>query len=262
MNRKSVELVASLLESDDPSPEILAELKIDSRLAVAKLLAKRERRMAATSQECIRLEELHRHELEFSGMGYRLIAGVDEAGRGPLAGPVVIGAVILPVDCRLPGINDSKILSLRQREKLYIAIKDVAIAVNYSVIDVEQIDRVNIYQATLGGMYQVLAELQPEPEAALIDAMPLPALKIPCKSLINGDALSASIAAASIIAKVERDRIMDELDSCYPQYGFIRHKGYATPEHLAALHKYGPCPMHRTSFAPVKTWGALFDENQ
>ncbi|MDR3563831.1 MAG: ribonuclease HII [Negativicutes bacterium] len=221
----------------------------------------RKRKTRTIPDEKQRLVALHHHENEFYTQGYRLIAGVDEAGRGPLAGPVVVAAVILPVECRIPGLNDSKKLSAKQRTTLYTSICSQAIAVQCTMIDAAQIDRVNIYQATLQGMYAVLAALRPSPDAALIDAMPLRNLTIPHLSLIHGDALSASIAAASIIAKVERDRFMEELDTQYPEYGFSQHKGYGTPAHLAALHQHGPCPIHRRSFSPVKSWGALFDEN-
>lgn len=261
-NRMSIEQIALLLDDQAVRSEIIEELQADPRVAVARLLQRRQRRITEHEAELRRLRDLHQHEMAFHGKGRRLVAGVDEAGRGPLAGPVVVAAVILPPDYRLPGLNDSKKLSAKQRETLYTEITSAAIAVTRAVIDVERIDRINIYQATLHGMYEVLAALRPEPEAALIDAMPLKGLQIPCLSLIHGDAISASIAAASIVAKVERDRIMDELDSEYPLYGFAKHKGYATPDHLVALEKYGPCPMHRKSFSPIKTWGALFSEDQ
>jgi ribonuclease HII len=262
MGSLSVAAIARLLAADEVAPEVIGNLTADPRDAVAKLLAKRDQRLQSAALEQQRLTDLLRHENELLTRGYRLIAGVDEAGRGPLAGPVVVAAVILPPDCRLPGLDDSKKLSPQQRQSLYTAVKAEALAVEHVIIDHTRIDLVNIYQATLEGMYQALAALRPAPDAALIDAMPLRRLKIPCRSIIHGDAISASIAAASIIAKVERDRIMEDLDGAYPGYGFSRHKGYATPQHLEALNKYGPCPIHRKSFAPVKTWGALFSEDQ
>jgi ribonuclease HII len=261
MRPLSVAAIAALLAAARVAPETIENLKADPRDAVARLLAKRARRLQAETLEEQRLSTLRVHETELLSQGYRLIAGVDEAGRGPLAGPVVVAAVILPPDCRLPGLDDSKKLTPLQREDLYKAITAAALAIKHIVVDSTRIDLVNIYQATLEGMYQALAALNPSPDAALVDAMPL-RLGIPCRSIIHGDALSASIAAASVIAKVERDRIMENLDGSYPDYGFARHKGYGTPEHLDALNKYGPCPIHRRSFAPVKTWGALFSEDQ
>jgi ribonuclease HII len=258
----SVQEIGLLLEDAVLPPIVRENLKQDSRAGVARMLTRCDRRQAAADREQSRLEELHRYELELIAKGFRHIAGVDEAGRGPLAGPVVIAAVILPAGERLVGLDDSKKLSPRQRDALYTVIRSVAVGIEYCVYDAESVDRLNIYQATLRGMYDVLGKIQPAPDAALIDAMPLPGLNFPCRSLIHGDALSASIAAASIIAKVERDRIMERFDECYPQYGFCRHKGYATPEHLSAIEKHGPCPIHRKSFAPVKSWGTLFDEDQ
>ena len=259
-SRMSAQQTASLLAADDVAPDLVDRLKSDSRAFVVKLLDKWQRRKTANSEEQLRLAALFRYEEEFYTRGYRLIAGVDEAGRGPLAGPVVIAAVILSAKTTLEGLNDSKKLSAKQRDELYEKISRAAIAITYEVVDVDLIDRINIYQATLYGMYAVLRKLQPLPEVALIDAMPLRDLKIPHMSIVDGDALSASIAAASIIAKVERDRIMGKLDEVYPQYGFGKHKGYATPEHISALEKCGPCRVHRKSFSPVKNMGTLLAE--
>jgi ribonuclease HII len=257
----TISQINELLAAGDAAHKLIAALKADKRAAVARLVDKWHKRQAAVCEEQQRLEQLHRHEQSFHEKGCRLVAGIDEAGRGPLAGPVVVGAVILPCDCRLSGLNDSKKLSVRQRRELYYRIKESAIAVHHVIIDETTIEQINIYQATMKGMYEAAAGLKPLPDAVLVDAMPLRYLKIPCLSLIHGDQLSASIAAASVIAKVERDRLMDELDRQYPHYGFAKHKGYATPEHLEALETYGPCPIHRKSFAPVKTWGTLFDED-
>ncbi len=258
---KTVAEIAALLAGDEVSAELLAELAADRRTAVGELLARRERRQAALAKEHARLEQLLKYENEYYENGRRLVAGVDEAGRGPLAGPVVVAAVILPPDLRLPGLNDSKKLSAAQREGLYELIRAKALAVSMVSIGVEEIDRINIYQATVKGMYQAVAGLRPLPEAVLTDAVPLKALTMPQRALIGGDALSASIAAASIIAKVERDRMMTALDAEHPQYGFARHKGYGTPDHLAALRRHGPCCIHRRSFAPVREEGSLFDED-
>lgn len=195
---------------------------------------------------------LYQYEEQLEDLGIKYIAGVDEVGRGPLAGPVVVAAVILPLNLRIKGINDSKKLSLKKRNELYKIILNEALAVNVSFIDERVIDEINIYEATKKGMLEAISGLKIKPEHVLIDAMPLRELAIPHTSIIHGDALSASIGAASIIAKVTRDEYMDKMDIKYPNYGFNHHKGYCTKEHLEALEKYGPCEIHRKSFAPVK----------
>lgn len=184
--------------------------------------------------------------------GYTLVAGVDEAGRGPLAGPVTVAAVILPFECILSGLNDSKQVTESDRERLIDEIKDTAIAWDVQIISARQIDDVNILRATHIGMRQSMAGLSPSPHMVLIDGLAIPEPPFPARNIVKGDSLSASIAAASIIAKVTRDEIMMELDKEYPQYGFAKHKGYPTPEHLQALKKYGPCKHHRYSFKPVR----------
>jgi ribonuclease HII len=252
---------AAVLAADCVAPEMMELLAADPRAAVARLLTRRRRRLEALAAEERRLEELYGYERAHYEQGRWLVAGVDEAGRGPLAGPVVVGAVILPPSCRLTGLDDSKKLTATEREALYARIKERALAVSYVAVGVEDIDRVNIYQATVQGMYAAVAALALAPEAVLVDAVPLRFLSVPHQPIIGGDALSASIAAASIIAKVERDRIMTELDGRYPGYGFARHKGYCTPEHLAALGRLGPCAAHRRSFAPVRREGSLFAED-
>lgn len=195
---------------------------------------------------------LYQYEEQLEDLGIKYIAGVDEVGRGPLAGPVVVAAVILPLNLRIKGINDSKKLSLKKRNELYKIILNEALAVNVSFIDERVIDEINIYEATKKGMLEAISGLKIKPEHVLIDAMPLRELAIPHTSIIHGDALSASIGAASIIAKVTRDEYMDKMDIKYPNYGFKHHKGYCTKEHLETLEKYGPCEIHRKSFAPVK----------
>lgn len=247
--------ITQLLVKDDVSIDIINTLKLDSRISVGRLLAKWQKKQQSILLEQQRIHSLYEQERLLESRGYSFIAGVDEAGRGPLAGPVVVGAVILPIGCHLPLINDSKKLSAKQREELYLMIKEVAIDVQHIVIDIDTIDHLNIYQATVFGMYQGIQQLSPQPQAVLIDAVPLPNLTMPNLSLIGGDAISASIGAASIIAKVERDNIMLELDKQYPHYGFAKHKGYGTAEHMRALQEYGPCPVHRRSFEPIKSWG-------
>jgi len=183
--------------------------------------------------------------------GYCLIAGVDEAGRGPLAGPVVAAAVILNNGVPIPGIDDSKKLSEPRRESLYEKIKQNASAYGVGIVERDVIDDINILRASLEAMRLAILDLPMKPDFLLIDGLYVPDTNFPSEAVTHGDSLSASIAAASIVAKVTRDRIMREYDKIYPQYGFSRHKGYPTPQHLAALDKFGPCDIHRRSFAPV-----------
>lgn len=181
------------------------------------------------------------------------IAGVDEAGRGPLAGPLVVAAVILAPRRAIAGIGDSKALTENQREDCYARIVERALAWHAVVVDVEEVDRLNIFQATMVGMVRAIAGLMPAADEALIDGNRLPRdLPVPARAIVGGDAREACIGAASIVAKVTRDRLMRELDGNYPGYGFAVHKGYPTPEHLAALQRLGPCHIHRRSFAPVR----------
>ncbi|MEW5766895.1 MAG: ribonuclease HII [bacterium] len=192
------------------------------------------------------------YEREARQQGRRLIAGVDEAGRGPLAGPVVAAAVILPDDINLPTVNDSKKLTPRQRELAYQNILEVALDWGIGVVNEGRIDRINILQATYEGMREAIFNLKSPPEFILVDGRAIPGLSIPQRALINGDSLSLSIAAASVVAKVIRDHIMLNYDRVYPEYGFARHKGYGTKAHLEAVAKWGPCKIHRRSFAPIK----------
>lgn len=184
--------------------------------------------------------------------GFRLIAGLDEVGRGPLAGPVVAACVVLPPDFDLTGINDSKKLSERQRERAESRIRQEALAVGLGIVAPETIDRINILQATHQAMRLAFLSLSPTPDFVLIDGLPIPNFPCPAQqALVGGDGQSASIAAASIVAKVARDQMMRDYDAQYPQYGFAGHKGYGAAKHLAALREHGPCPIHRRSFAPV-----------
>ena len=241
--------VAAMFAADEPSDELLAACEQDSRKAIGTLL----RRYQRQQKDKERLMQMYRYEHVAWQQGHTLVAGVDEAGRGPLAGPVSVAAVILPHDIYLPKLNDSKKLSAKVRDELYDEIQEKAIAIGTALIDAQTIDRINIYQATINGMYESIFQLQPAPQEVLIDAVHLENLPMPSESIIKGDAKSASIAAASIIAKVTRDRLMDEYDKKWPQYGFAQHKGYGTAQHIAALKEYGPCPIHRLSFEPVKS---------
>lgn len=192
------------------------------------------------------------HEERLSALGFDAIAGIDEAGRGPLAGPVLVAAVILPQRFSLSGLNDSKKLAPKARERLYSEITtNSEIRWTSIAISPQEIDRLNILGATHAGMRAVVKKLSPHPSHALIDGLPVRDFPCPQTALVGGDGISLSIAAASVIAKVERDRIMIEHDRLYPEYGFAKHKGYPTAEHFAKLRAHGPCPIHRRSFAPV-----------
>lgn len=189
------------------------------------------------------------------------IAGVDEAGRGPWAGPVVTAAVVLGAKTRLKGLDDSKKLTARKREMLYVEIKARAVAVGVSVVTHETIDQINILQATYKSMREALLQVEGKYQLVLVDGWKIQGLSGPQHGIIDGDTKSASIAAASIIAKVTRDRIMHELSKTYPQYGFQNHKGYGTAEHTRALREFGPCPIHRKSYAPIKEALAFWPQN-
>jgi ribonuclease HII len=197
------------------------------------------------------MNELLRFERVLWQRGLTHVAGVDEVGIGPLAGPVVAAAVILPMDLCLGGIRDSKKLIARQREILSKEIYHTAWAVGIGMADLQEIDRLNIYQAGLLAMNRAVKQLPLDPQFVLVDARCIPDISWPQRGIIRGDAKSQSIAAASIVAKVHRDALMDAFDRQFPQYGFIRHKGYPTTEHRRALAEYGPCPIHRRSFHGV-----------
>lgn len=244
----SIKEIKSLLETNG-TEELWQAIERDERKGVQSLLKARLRQ----EKEQQRVAALYKYENECVQRGHKFVAGVDEVGRGPLAGPVVVSAVILPPNFFIEKLNDSKKLSEATREKLYDIILANAVAVHTAVIDEKTIDRINIYQAAMNGMYQAIYSLKVKPDEVLIDAMPLDSLDIPHQSIIKGDAKSASIAAASIVAKVTRDRMMNEFDKIYPQYGFVQNKGYGTKEHLEALSKYGPCAIHRCSFEPIKS---------
>ena len=196
-----------------------------------------------------RLEKLKEIEKEWYQKGAKRICGIDEAGRGPLAGPVVVAAVIMPEDSMIEGVNDSKKVSEKKREKLYDEITSNAIAWGVGIIDQKEIDKINILNATKKGLTKALTELVEKPDIILVDALTgIDTLGIPYQSIIKGDAKSYSIAAASIIAKVTRDRIMRQWDELYPEYGFEKHKGYGTKAHIEAIKNYGICPLHRKTF--------------
>lgn len=217
----------------------------DSRAGVQKLVASADRKRKALEAELERLWKMQEFERRCAG---KAACGIDEAGRGPLAGPVVAAAVILPEDCRLLYVNDSKQLSESRREQLYKEIMKTAVSVGVGIQGPGVIDEINILQATYEAMRQAVSQLTPVPEVLLNDAVRIPGLSMEQVPIIKGDARSLSIAAASIIAKVTRDRMMREYDKIYPEYGFASHKGYGCASHIEALKTYGPCPIHRNSF--------------
>lgn len=193
-----------------------------------------------------RLEKMK--EYEYGYEDHVLLCGIDEVGRGPLAGPVVAGAVILPRDCQILYLNDSKKLSEKKREALFLEIKEKAVAYAVGVIGAEKVDEINILQATYEAMKLAVSKLGTQPQVLLNDAVTIPGLPMEQVPIIKGDAKSVSIAAASVLAKVTRDHMMEEYDTLFPQYGFAKHKGYGTAVHISALKEYGPCPIHRRSF--------------
>ncbi|MCR3906525.1 MAG: ribonuclease HII [Tenericutes bacterium] len=195
--------------------------------------------------------KMYLNENELYQKGFKYIAGVDEAGRGPLAGPVVAAAVILKKDAQLQYVNDSKQLSEKQRQLALKEIKENALAIGIGISSVDEIDRINIYRAARQAMLSAIYQLKIKPDFLLIDAMPME-IDIPLKSMIKGDTLSVSIAAASIVAKTTRDAYMIEMDKIFPEYNFKQHKGYGTQEHLDAIKNYGITPIHRKTFKPIK----------
>lgn len=249
----SIREIEDRLQAKQGLMELLDAMRTDPRKAVQKLYAQALKKAQKEAKEQERILHLYQLEQAYYAQGLYEVAGVDEAGRGPVAGPVAIAAVILPPYWLCQGLNDSKKISAQKRDVLYDKILKEAIAVSCIMKEREEIDRLNIYQATQQGMYDAIAALSVSPQAVLIDAMPLPKLTMLHQSPVHGDALSASIAAASIVAKVTRDRCMQKWDVVYPQYGFAIHKGYLTQAHRDAIMKFGPCPLHRRSFEPIKS---------
>ena len=243
------EQLASIQRLDDP---LLAELEQDSRSGVIQAIVKRKRDIQKRIDEDERLEGMMAYEKECYARGMKLIAGVDEVGRGPLAGPVVAASVILPKACKIPGLNDSKKIPKSKHKEIYEAVLQNAIAIGIGIKDNHVIDQVNIYEATKLAMMEAIGQLDPQPQHLLIDAMKLD-LPISQTSIIKGDANSLSIAAASIVAKVTRDQMMGEFDREYPGYDFAQNAGYGTAKHLAGLDKLGVTPIHRRSFEPIKS---------
>ena len=243
------EVLATIIDLDSP---VFKEFEKDSRSGVQKEIEKRKKAIQAEMDENLRLGAMLRYEKELYVQGINLIAGVDEVGRGPLAGPVVAAAVILPQNCKIKGLNDSKKIPKKKHKEIFQAVKDSALAIGIGIMDNHVIDQVNIYEATKLAMKEAISQLEPQPEHLLIDAMRLD-LPITQTSIIKGDANSLSIAAASIIAKVTRDNIMANYDQEFPGYDFSQNAGYGTAKHLEGIEKHGVTPIHRTSFEPIKT---------
>lgn len=226
--------------------ELIIRYQEDERSGVKNLVNHAEKKLKAWKREQNRIEGMKEYENRYQE--YELICGIDEVGRGPLAGPVVAGAVILPKDCDILYLNDSKQLSEKQREELYLQIQEKAVAVGLGCISAERIDEINILQATYEAMREAIRNLGMVPGLLLNDAVTIPGIEIPQIPIIKGDTKSISIAAASIVAKVTRDRMMVEYDSLYPMYGFASNKGYGAKVHQEALRQYGASPIHRRSF--------------
>lgn len=245
--KKVQEIRAEFEESREEFwPSLCEKYREDARKGVATLVARCQKKMEALEAERRRMYEMFAYEREYEHLGY--ICGIDEAGRGPLAGPVVAGAVILPRECRMLYLNDSKKLSAAKREELYQQIVKEAVAVGVGYASPQRIDEINILQATYEAMREAIQKLQIKPQILLNDAVTIPGVSYPQVPIIKGDAKSASIAAASIVAKVTRDRLMVDYDRLMPEYGFATHKGYGAVAHIEALKKYGPSPIHRKSF--------------
>lgn len=247
MEQKIGEIKKILQAADEKElPDFISKYEGDERTGVVSLVAKARRQLEAYEKELVRTERMKEYEKKYASCSY--ICGIDEVGRGPLAGPVVAGAVILPKDCDILYLNDSKQLSEKKREELYEVIMEKAVATGLGFVSPEKIDEINILQATYEAMRQAIGNLSVEPDLLLNDAVTIPQVEVRQVPIIKGDAKSVSIAAASIIAKVTRDRLMVQYDSAFPEYGFASNKGYGAAAHIEALRKYGPTPIHRKSF--------------
>jgi ribonuclease HII len=251
MDQYTIEEIRTLLNRSKLNQKLVNNLKTDSRKGVIKLIEKWEKQQAYIIDQQKLLHKMSTYERELYEQGYDLIAGIDEVGRGPLAGPVVAAAVILPKQFNILGINDSKQLSDAKREYYFQQIQEHAISVGIGMCHAQQIDKVNIYQATKIAMREAITQLKQFPDYLLIDAMKLE-MDIPFQAIVKGDQQSVSIAASSIVAKVTRDRYMKRLAEDYPSYGFQTHMGYGTKQHLEAISSLGIISEHRRSFSPIK----------
>jgi ribonuclease HII len=252
LNKLTIDDIQTKLKTvEDVKDPFFIEIQKDSRKGVQQLVKRWLQRKEAQEQARLKLLEMSEYERLYKSQGFTFIAGIDEVGRGPLAGPVVAAAVILPDDFQILGIDDSKKLTETKREELYELIRSKALSIGVGIIEAKEIDTINIYEATKKAMYVALNELHISPDFLLVDAMKL-TTPIPSEAIIKGDSKSISIAAASIIAKVTRDRMMKELAQSFPEYRFEQNMGYGTKEHIEALQLYGATPYHRRSFAPIK----------
>ena len=234
------------IDDIDTLKSLIDEYSSDEREGVQKFINQAKKKLVDFEKEVLRTEKLKEFEKKYENLGY--VCGIDEVGRGPLAGPVVAGAVILPKDCDILYLNDSKQLTAKKREELYDIIMEKAVSVGLGFVGPERIDEVNILNATYEAMRDAVSKLSVTPNVLLNDAVTIPGLSMKQVPIIKGDAKSVSIAAASIVAKVTRDRLMVEYDSIYPEYNFKSNKGYGSADHIAALKKYGKTPIHRNSF--------------
>lgn len=252
MEKLTIRVIEDLLSKEtDPSSAFFNSLLSDERKGVQQLVKKWYTKRAYEEKAQEKFMAMTYSEKKYRSQGYEYIAGIDEVGRGPLAGPVIAAAVILPKDFYLPGLDDSKKLSEQKRNEFYEYIISNAISVNVGIVNVDEIDRINIYEASKKAMLTAIAGLDRNPCFLLVDAVKLDT-PYPQEAIIKGDSKSVSIAAASIVAKVTRDRMMVEIDKDYPSYGFKKNMGYGTKEHVYAIEKYGVTPHHRKSFSPVK----------
>lgn len=254
MNGKTIAELKQMFQTMEVTETFIKQLKDDPRKGVQRLIESYERNKAKKALLKKQFSNMLTYEQRLWKEGFNYVAGVDEAGRGPLAGPVVAAAVILPDDFTLLGINDSKALTTEERQLFYEKIKENAIAYHISYVHADLIDQLNILEATKRAMVEALVNLQPRPNIALIDAVNLQQSPIKTDTIIKGDEKSVTIAAASILAKVSRDHYMTNIHEKYPEYNFHRHKGYGTREHLKQLKRHGISPIHRCSFAPVKRY--------
>ena len=248
MSQEKIEIIRNKFKnaSIEELPELMGIYHEDGRVGVGKILERAQKKLDTYNKELDRVQSMLSYERQYGEYG--VICGIDEAGRGPLAGPVVAAAVILDVNCPILYVNDSKKLSEKKREELYDEIMEKAVSVGVGIASPETIDEINILQADYVAMREAVSQLTPKPEVFLNDAVTIPGIGGRQVPIIKGDAKSLSIAAASIIAKVTRDRMMREYDKLFPKYDFAKNKGYGTAEHVAALKKFGPTPIHRRSF--------------
>ncbi len=254
IKKMSLKKLQSLIQEQGPEvyEEVINALADDPRGGAQKLVRQCRARLEEWKRERARLLHMYSYERQVWAMGYKLVAGLDEVGRGPLAGPVVAAAVILPGEVMLPGLEDVRRLTARRRQEVYEEIREKALAIGIGMVQPDGIDEAHVTMATYRAMVKAVQDLAVAPDYLLVDGVHLPDVTQPQAPIVNGDGQSCSIAAASVVAKVARDAYMIEVDKIYPQYGFASHKGYGTQEHREALERYGPCPLHRRSGGAVR----------